>query len=225
MLADSGTRGAEPESLGSRRQELDEASTLGTLAPDRPRDLYTGLLLGHLSSKLRDFSKAEEFYSRIIGEPKAPTSLQWEAQAGLAEVHAAQGKDALAINEFNASIKTITKTRDALQHESFASPFFSSAIRFYDAYVNFLIDRHRPLDALKLPISAVRKLSNKASPPLLETENLRLHSRSTPRVCPPPPRRVALLLARPAALLCLGNYSRKRLLSICCLQALRLMRP
>jgi len=132
------------------RAELQEAFALAKGAPDPVRDLYTQLLAAHLAEKSNELPAAAKSYSAIAGDPQSPTSIRWEAQAGLAQVHAAQGQPALAEREFNEAITTISKARDALQHEDFRLSFLSSAIRFYDAYVNFLIQQKRPLDALKI---------------------------------------------------------------------------
>lgn len=129
---------------------LAEAIQLEGPEPDPMRQLYTQLITAHLAAQTSAFSKAEGSYSNIIHNPAAPASLRWEAQAGLAQVHAATHKSARAEHEFEEAIATITEARDALQREEFRLSFLSSAIRFYDAYVNFLMEQKRPLDALKI---------------------------------------------------------------------------
>jgi len=129
---------------------LAQAEHLQITAPDYARDLYTRLIAAHLALARRDLKYAYDSFTTVVRESKAPASIRWEAQAGLAEVYAAQGKASLAEREFNESISTITKARDALEHEEFRLSFLSSAIRFYDAYVNFLIAQKRPLAALKI---------------------------------------------------------------------------
>jgi CHAT domain-containing protein/Flp pilus assembly protein TadD len=130
--------------------ELNEALQLEGPVPNGPRQLYSRLISAHLSAKNRKFSRALQTYFSIARDPQSPTSIRWEAQAGLAEVHAALGNVALAEREFNASIDTISKARDALQHEDFRLSFLSSAMRFYNAYVDFLIAQHRPNHALAI---------------------------------------------------------------------------
>lgn len=136
--------------FSSARRELGEASQLSKSAPDVRRDLYTQLLTAHLAARARDLSKAGQSYSAIISDHQSPTSLRWEAQAGLAEVHAAGGKTLAAEQEFGEAISTIAKAQRELQHEEFRLSFLSSAIRFYNAYVDFLIAQHRPSDALAI---------------------------------------------------------------------------
>src|SRR6266404_252002 len=106
---------------------LSQSAQLQSSAPDHPRDLYTRLLAAHLAVKKNDLSAAAKSYSEILHDPSAPASLAWEAQESLAQLHALQGKTALAEREFSESIRKIAKARDALEHEDFRLSFLSSA--------------------------------------------------------------------------------------------------
>ncbi|HEY6127611.1 MAG TPA: CHAT domain-containing protein [Candidatus Acidoferrum sp.] len=132
------------------QQYLREATLLEGPSPYHPRESSTLLLEAHLAASTHDFIKAEKSYSAIAHDSGAPTSIRWEAEAGLAQVYAEQGKPALAERGFQAAIGTISKARDALQHEDYRLSFLSSAIRFYGSYVNFLVDQNRPVDALRI---------------------------------------------------------------------------
>jgi len=134
----------------SARESIEEALRLEKFAPDHPRELYTRLIGAQLYFKTADYPKAEASYSVVLRDPASATSVRWEALAGLAEVHAAQGKTVAAEREFGESISTIAKAQRDLQHEEFRLSFLSSAIRFYNAYVEFLIAQHRPGDALAI---------------------------------------------------------------------------
>jgi len=79
---------------------LSEASRLELSAPDHPRDLYTQLISAHLAAKNANLLRAERLYSAILHDAASPASVLWEAQASLAQVHAEQGKNALAEREF-----------------------------------------------------------------------------------------------------------------------------
>lgn len=131
-------------------QNLGNASGLERSTPDHSRDLYTRIIRAHLAAQTGNFPQAEHLYSEIASDDESPTSLHWEAQATLAQVHAEQGRTVLAEREFSESINAISKAWNGLKHEEFRLSFLSSAIRFYDAYVNFLIEQKRALDALKV---------------------------------------------------------------------------
>jgi CHAT domain-containing protein len=136
--------------LETASRDLDEAVHIESSAPDPQNEIYTRLVAAQLSAKKGDLSAAESSYLKIIQDPASLTSVRWEAQAGLAQAHAAEGKTDLAEREFQSAIATISNAQDSVHHEEFRLSFLSSAIRFYDQYVNFLIQRNRPLDALKI---------------------------------------------------------------------------
>jgi CHAT domain-containing protein/tetratricopeptide (TPR) repeat protein len=135
---------------GEAQSDLSEATQRENPAPDHARQLYTRLISAHLSTRTQNLFEAEHSYSAIARDAGAPTSLRWEALASLAEAHAAQGKSMVAEREFGQAISTIAKVQRELEHEEFRLSFLSSAIRFYNVYVDFLIAQHRPSDALAI---------------------------------------------------------------------------
>ena len=135
---------------GEAAVHLAEAERLETRAPNHQRQLYTRLIAAQVAARTQDFSRAEHSYSELLRDPESRASLRWEAQAGLANIHAAQGKAVLAEGEFKEAISTISKVWREIEQEEFRLSFLSSAIRFYDAYVSFLVSQGRPLDALKV---------------------------------------------------------------------------
>jgi CHAT domain-containing protein len=132
------------------QQDIDEVLRLESLAPDQSQKLYTRLIAADVAARVGDLSKAERSYSLIVGDPQSPVSFRWEAQAGLAEVLAAQGETHAAEREFGEAISTIAKAQRELRHEEFRLSFLSSAIRFYNAYVDFFVAQHRTGDALAI---------------------------------------------------------------------------
>ncbi len=108
------------------------------------------VIAGRIAAEKKQFAKAAAIFQKILADSSIETALRWEAQASLAEVHDAQGKTVLAEYEFSGAIATISKAWEQIQKEEFRLSFLTSAIRFYDAYVNFLIAQRRPLDALKI---------------------------------------------------------------------------
>lgn len=127
------------EALGIERAGLDQFGIASST-----------IIAGRIATGRRQYPEAERTFQTIIADQGVETALRWEAQAGLAQVHAAKGNIALAEREFGESIHTITVARNGIKNEEFRLSFLSSAIRFYDAYVNFLIDHNRPLDALRI---------------------------------------------------------------------------
>lgn len=129
---------------------LREAARLGQSTPLLNRDLYTSLLLANLAIAQSQFAEAEKLYRTVVAAKEAYTSLRWEALAGLAQVHAQQRRSALAEREFAQAIDTISGARNSIAREEFRLSFLSSAIHFYDQYVDFFLSQNRPLDALRI---------------------------------------------------------------------------
>jgi len=129
--------------------QLQEAAGLIAGSPDVQSDLYNRLLTAHLQFQTRDFASAAAAYASIAANSSAPVSFRWEAQASLAQAHASLGQNALADREFRNAIAIFQDARRQIpENERLA--FLATAIRFYDAYVNFLIDQRRPDDALRI---------------------------------------------------------------------------
>lgn len=129
---------------------LAEAEGLETPAPNHQRLLYTRLISGQVSALRKDFLRAENTFAELLKDPESRASLRWEAEAGLANAHAEEGETAVAEREFTKAISTISKAWDEIEQEEFRLSFLTSTIRFYDSYVNFLIERKRTMDALKI---------------------------------------------------------------------------
>lgn len=108
------------------------------------------IIAGRIAANKKQYQEAKKAFQKIMDDKEAETALRWEAQADVAEIDAARGSIGLAEQEFLESIGTIANAWEALEREEFRLSFLTSAIRFYDAYVNFLIEQKRPVDALKI---------------------------------------------------------------------------
>lgn len=132
------------------RERLALATRANSPNPDFKRTQYDKLLGAELDFRENKFEDAARNFGELLSDKSVPTSMRWEAQATLAQMLAAQKKDTLAEKQFAAAIATIRSAQDAIRHEDFRLSFLSSAIRFYDEYVNFLISKNRSVDALRV---------------------------------------------------------------------------
>jgi len=112
--------------------------------------VYSQLFAGRIALGKQDFPSAESAFRRLLADPLAATPLKWEAHARLAQLFAAEKRPDDAQREFDVAIRTVQQARSAIESNDFRVSFLSSAIEFYDAYVNFLIARHRDLEALRI---------------------------------------------------------------------------
>ncbi len=137
-------RNAEAEKFNEEALKIEQAGL------DQFGIASSTIIAGRIAANKKKYREAEKAFQKIIRDPGVETPMRWEAQASLAQVHAAMNNTVLAEREFGESVKTISKAWNDLQREEFRLSFLSNAIRFYDAYVNFLVGQKRPLDALKV---------------------------------------------------------------------------
>lgn len=83
--------------------------------------------------------EAIALFQGLLDDPAVPTPLRWSSHAAIAESLAAVGKKALADRHFREALKLIEQTRSGLERPDFKIGFLSNLIRFYRAYVRFLL--------------------------------------------------------------------------------------
>jgi CHAT domain-containing protein len=146
---DSALIALETGQLAEARAHLQESERILASAPDPAGEIYNRLLSANLRLRARDFAAAVDSYSSIIGTSAASGPIRWEARAGLAQAHSALGENRLAEREFRETIAEFSRARREITEDNRLS-FLAIAIRFYDAYVNFLVEQRRPSDALQI---------------------------------------------------------------------------
>jgi CHAT domain-containing protein len=108
------------------------------------------LVSGRIETGRKHFAEAERLFHQISQDPATETALKWEAHARLAELYDAESQPAQAEQEFRRSIETITAARGSVDRDDSRLSYLSGGIDFYNDYVDFLVRRNRPLDALRV---------------------------------------------------------------------------
>ena len=138
-----------------------EASALQRAGLDQLGVLKSTLIAGRIASGKHHFTEAEQSFKSVIQNPGAESSLRWEAESRLAKVYEEMGQPAKAEQEFRKSIETIDTARSSVKSEEFRMSFLSSAVAFYNDFINFLISQGRVEDALAVAeISRSRTLAD-----------------------------------------------------------------
>ncbi len=127
-----------------------EAQEISRSVGDHSGELTALLVAGRIYSWKNQHSKAEELLTKIIQDPAIDTATRWEAEARLAKVYDDERAPGKAENEYRRSIETIEAARHSIGQDELRLTFLSSAIEFYDDYIDFLIAHARPNDALKV---------------------------------------------------------------------------
>ena len=133
------------------------------------------VVFAQIETRKRNFAEAEKRLHLLGQDPNLETAVRWQWHLGLAELYDAQDKPAKAEKEFRQSIDSITAARDSINRDDSRLSYLSSAIEFYDEYVDFLIRRQRPMAALRVAeLSRARML----------LEGLSEGQRASPRTSP-----------------------------------------
>jgi CHAT domain-containing protein len=134
----------------SAKKYNEEAIHLEQNSPDRSELLASELIRGNIAAQERDYAHAEKSFREVIGDPKADKSQRWEGAAGLARIYASTGRRAKAEAEFRRCVSLVEAVRSSVRAEDLRLSFLSSAITFYDDYLDFLVSEHRVEDALQV---------------------------------------------------------------------------
>jgi CHAT domain-containing protein len=108
------------------------------------------LVSGRIETGRKHFAEAERLFHLISADSATETALKWELHARLAELYDAEDKPAQAEQEFRQSIETIKTARDSINRDDSRLSYLAGGIDFYNDYVDFLVRRNRPLDALRV---------------------------------------------------------------------------
>jgi len=134
----------EAEAYNRQAINLEEAGA------DHFSVLESVLLSGRIAAKRGNFAEAETLFRRVMQDKTAETAVKWKAEARLAEVHDDENKPAEAEREYRHSLDTIQSVRRSIEGDDLRLSFLSGGIEFYDNYIDFLIRRQRPADALRV---------------------------------------------------------------------------
>jgi CHAT domain-containing protein len=126
-----------------------EALEVSRFVKDHSDEVSSKLIAGRIESARGEYQKARDFFEEILRDSTAETSSRWQAEARLAKIYGDEGQSANAEKEYRKAIATIEAARVSVSRDEFRLTFLSSAIEFYDDYVDFLVAHGRPDDALK----------------------------------------------------------------------------
>jgi CHAT domain-containing protein/Tfp pilus assembly protein PilF len=151
----------EKGDLPSARSFSNQAIELTRNSKDHFLVPYSSLVQGRLEEAAKNYAAAERLLEGVIHDKNAGSSLQWEAEAHLAETYASEKKSELADRQFRLSVQTIEGARSSVKTEAFRLSFLSSAIHVYSDYIDFLVGEGRSADALQVAeLSRARTLAD-----------------------------------------------------------------
>ncbi|MGB8324254.1 MAG: CHAT domain-containing protein [Candidatus Acidiferrum sp.] len=127
-----------------------EAINTSRAIQDRAGETSGMLIAARIDTTEKRYAEARESLVKVIQDSSSSAALRWEAEARLAKVYDEEHEPAKANQEYSRSIATIRAARRSIQEDELRLTFLSSAIDFYDDYVDFLMQHRRVEDALRI---------------------------------------------------------------------------
>jgi CHAT domain-containing protein/tetratricopeptide (TPR) repeat protein len=116
-----------------------EALSIATRIQNSPLLIYVSTNAARIALKRGQLKDAEKLFTAALqSQDSEPTALL-DAHAGLASVYAESGLRSKAIAQYRRTLTLIEQQRADLSDLGHKLSWFSSLIRFYDAYVRFLM--------------------------------------------------------------------------------------
>jgi tetratricopeptide (TPR) repeat protein len=127
----------------------DEALALKQSVGDRS-DFYPGVNQARIAAGRKDLNRAEALYRALLAQPTADPAPMLDANAELAAVLVQTNRPAEAEARFSSAIAGIESRRAGLTRDEFKLSYLESLIRFYQAYVDFLVTKGETPRALEI---------------------------------------------------------------------------
>ncbi|HKB13865.1 MAG TPA: CHAT domain-containing tetratricopeptide repeat protein [Vicinamibacterales bacterium] len=98
--------------------------------------------------------EATRMFDQAVAGGASPPEVRWSAHAGLAGIAIAAGHPERAARQFEAALDIIEQTRAELLRTDYKLTFLTRLIRFYQSYVDALVDQGRMERALEISDSS-----------------------------------------------------------------------
>jgi len=159
-----------------------EALELKRSTEDKVSELYSVLNQGMIAAGRKQYPEATTLLEEVIHDSGDDVSLRWEAESNLAGVYAIQSKIALADAQYRKALSTIDSARAALSKEEHRLSFLTTATRFYNDYIDFLVSHGRSREALAVAEhSRARTLSEGLKVPVSQLGGAAFHPEQNAR--------------------------------------------
>jgi CHAT domain-containing protein/Tfp pilus assembly protein PilF len=146
--------------LGEAERFSRDALKMEEEGQDKFGTLDALLLASHIAVAKQKYKEAERLLHQVLAQPGVEAAVQWEAEAGLAQVRDEKGRIVEAERQYLKAIDTIERARQSINHEELRLSFLSSGIAVYGEYIDFLMRHGRTDDALnEAELSRARTLA------------------------------------------------------------------
>ncbi|MEA2328883.1 MAG: hypothetical protein QOE68_3842 [Thermoanaerobaculia bacterium] len=161
FTANMATAQLEVGDVRAARLTNGEAATLAHERDDQKELLRTVLIDARIDAASGELNSAIEKAQRVLNFKKTKPSQRWEAEARLAQFHAAASRRADANEHFRRAIETADEARTDVKSDEIRLSFGTLVREIYDDYVFFLLGAGRVQEALRVAeMSRVQSLAD-----------------------------------------------------------------
>jgi len=126
-----------------------EALSLSRKTDNPERELEALSTDAEVDVSQQNYHQAENKLNHVIQSATEPW-LRWTAESDLAQTYAIQQRFDDADSEFQKGLSAVDEARASLNVEEHRLSFLTSASRFYNSYIDFLVGEGRTNDALRI---------------------------------------------------------------------------
>jgi tetratricopeptide (TPR) repeat protein len=137
----------EAERFNNEAMRLKEGGRSGDL-------IHNTLVAAAIASGRGRLDEAARLFDETLSAAKSEASVGWSAHEGLAEIALARSEPDVASRHFEAALEIIEKTRSDLLKTDYKLTFLTRLIRFYQEYIDALVDQGRYDRALEVSESS-----------------------------------------------------------------------
>jgi CHAT domain-containing protein len=121
-------------------------------------DYYPRVNEAQIAAGRKQFDRAENLFRALLTRPSDDPVPVLEAELGMAQIQIALHHPTEAEAQFRSAISRIESRRAGLTREEFKLSYFDSLIRFYEAYVDYLVGASEKGRALEVAESSRARL-------------------------------------------------------------------
>jgi len=131
----------ESERMNAEARRLNERAGTRTF-------IYNTFHRAEIAAGRGQGAEARRLYEEVLKDSATPPALAWDIHAGLGNISADSRKLDEASRHYRAALDVIEHTRSELLETNYRLSFLTRLIRFYERYINVLVERREFDEAL-----------------------------------------------------------------------------
>jgi CHAT domain-containing protein len=185
-LKDLATASLRTGQLDVAERYNNESLAINRELHDTGNQLYNQLNAAEIAAARKQFAPAEALFLSTLNSTSEDPTPALQAQEDLAKLYIETGEPQNAEAQFQSAIAAIQRRQAGLTKEDYKISYLASLVRFYQSYVEFLVERGETGRALEVVESSrarllTERVTNAAVQGTLNASQLQALARSTHR--------------------------------------------